>query len=143
MLPLLVLLQLLLLARARTPYAACHSNPDCRTAYHLYPPDPVLFEHLYARWGDGNTTAVHGPFDADVAQVLAVARPRRLCAANEEYVVDATTGVGRCQCPDGTKCGHITPFYNWPMYVACLTCSAALLLHVSASSAHLVSGWYM
>jgi hypothetical protein len=143
MLPLLVLLQLLLLARARTPYAACHSNPDCRTAYHQYPADRVLFDHLYARWGDGNTTAVHGPFDADVAQLLALARPRRLCAFNEEYAVDAATGVGRCHCPDGTECGRVTPFYNWPMYLACLTCSAALLLHVSASGAGLMSEGYM
>ena len=132
------------LARARTPYEACHSNPDCRTAYHQYPADRVLFEHLYERWGGGgNTTAVHGTFDADVAQVLALARPRRLCAFNEEYTVDTETGVGRCHCPDDTKCGHVTPFYNWPMYVACLASSAALLLHVSASGAQLLSGWYM
>jgi hypothetical protein len=150
--PLLSLLLLLLLllpppARARTPYEACHSNPACRTAYRQYPADRVLFDHLYARWGGGpgNTTAGHvGPFDADVAQLLALAQPRRLCAFNEEYAVDAATGVGRCHCPDDTACGHVTPFHNWPMYLACLVSSAALLLHVCASSAELLSaGWYM
>jgi hypothetical protein len=105
-------------------YAACQLDSDCRHAYHQFPADPAVFDHIY-----GLGTAADAPVEA----LLARLPPRvqaRLCAAGEQYVLAPDGGVAACRCPDG-RCGG--PFANWPIYAACFAGTLAIFFHVGGA----------